>query len=41
VERPYRVSLSVGGVAWDASQPKTLEALLAEADAAAYEAKRR
>ena len=41
VERPFRVSLSVGGVAWTASQPKTLETLLAEADAAAYRVKRR
>ena len=39
--RPFRVSLSVGGVAWTASEPRTLEGLLAEADAAAYRAKRR
>ena len=40
-DRPFRVSLSVGGVSWDATQPRTLEGLLADADAAAYQAKRR
>jgi len=39
-DRLFPVSLSVGGVAWNAGQPKTLEALLAEADAAAYRSKR-
>ena len=40
-DRPYPVTLSVGGVAWSTSQPRTLDAMLAEADAAAYRAKRR
>jgi PleD family two-component response regulator len=35
------VSLSVGGVAWTASEPRTLEMMLSEADMAAYAAKRR
>jgi diguanylate cyclase (GGDEF)-like protein len=40
-DRPFRVSLSVGGASWTAARPRSLEALLAEADAAAYRAKRR
>jgi diguanylate cyclase (GGDEF)-like protein len=40
-DRPYRVSLSVGGVAWTPSEPRTLEMMLSEADMAAYAAKRR
>ena len=40
-DRPYEVSLSVGGVAWTTSEPRTLEMMLSEADMAAYAAKRR
>jgi len=40
-DRPYAVSLSVGGVAWTTSEPRTLEMMLSEADMAAYAAKRR
>jgi diguanylate cyclase (GGDEF)-like protein len=40
-DRPYQVSLSLGGVAWTASEPRTLEMMLSEADMAAYAAKRR
>ena len=39
--RPFGVSLSVGGVAWTPSEPRTLDMLLSEADMAAYTAKRR
>jgi diguanylate cyclase (GGDEF)-like protein len=39
--RPFRVSLSLGGVAWTPSEPRTLDMLLSEADMAAYTAKRR
>jgi diguanylate cyclase (GGDEF)-like protein len=39
--RPYGVSLSVGGVAWTPTEPRTLDMLLSEADMAAYTAKRR
>ncbi len=41
VHRPYRVSLSVGVSAWDPAKPRSVEELLAEADARMYEAKRR
>jgi two-component system, cell cycle response regulator len=40
-DRPYQVSLSLGGVAWTSSEPRTLEMMLSEADMAAYTAKRR
>jgi len=40
-DRPFSVSLSLGGVAWTASEPRTLEMMLSEADMAAYTAKRR
>ena len=40
-DRPYQVSLSLGGVAWTSSEPRTLEMMLSEADMAAYAAKRR
>ncbi|HEU4720087.1 MAG TPA: GGDEF domain-containing response regulator [Gemmatimonadaceae bacterium] len=40
-DRPFPVSLSLGGVAWTASEPRTLEMMLSEADMAAYTAKRR
>jgi two-component system cell cycle response regulator len=40
-DRPFAVSLSLGGVAWTASEPRTLEMMLSEADMAAYTAKRR
>lgn len=40
-DRPYQVSLAVGGVAWTPSEPRTLEMMLSEADMAAYAAKRR
>jgi predicted signal transduction protein with EAL and GGDEF domain len=33
--------LSLGGVAWTPSEPRTLEMMLSEADMAAYTAKRR
>jgi diguanylate cyclase (GGDEF)-like protein len=39
--RPFSISLSAGGAAWTKAQPRSLEAMLAEADAAAYRAKRR
>ena len=39
--RPFGISLSVGGVAWTSSEPRTLDMLLSEADMAAYTAKRR
>ena len=39
--RPFSVSLSVGGVAWTPSEPRTLDMLLSEADMATYTAKRR
>jgi len=39
-QRPYRVSLSVGVSAWDPAKPRSVEELLAEADARMYEAKR-
>ncbi len=39
-KRPYHVSLSVGVSAWDPAKPRTVEELLAEADARMYEAKR-
>ena len=39
--RPFGVSLSVGGVAWTPTEPRTLDMLLSEADMAAYTAKRR
>lgn len=39
--RSFSVSLSLGGVAWTASEPRTLEMMLSEADMAAYTAKRR
>lgn len=39
--RQYSVSLSLGGVAWTPSEPRTLEMMLSEADMAAYAAKRR
>jgi PleD family two-component response regulator len=39
--RRYCVTLSMGGAAWTPAEPRTLEALLAEADAAAYRAKRK
>ena len=39
--RPFSMSLSVGGVAWTPSEPRTLDMLLSEADMAAYTAKRR
>ena len=40
-DRPFGISLSLGGVAWTASEPRTLDMLLSEADMAAYTAKRR
>jgi diguanylate cyclase (GGDEF)-like protein len=40
-DRPFKISLSAGGVAWTREEPRTLEALIAEADMAAYTAKRR
>ena len=40
-ERAFKISLSTGGVAWTPDEPRTLEALIAEADMAAYTAKRR
>jgi diguanylate cyclase (GGDEF)-like protein len=39
--RPFSISLSAGGVAWTPDEPRTLDALIAEADMAAYTAKRR
>jgi diguanylate cyclase (GGDEF)-like protein len=39
--REFSVSLSLGGVAWTPSEPRTLEMMLSEADMAAYTAKRR
>ena len=39
--RSFSVSLSLGGVAWTPSEPRTLEMMLSEADMAAYTAKRR
>jgi diguanylate cyclase (GGDEF)-like protein len=39
--RPFAVSLSLGGVAWTAEEPRSLEMMLSEADMAAYTAKRR
>jgi diguanylate cyclase (GGDEF)-like protein len=39
--RPFPVSLSLGGVAWTPSEPRTLEMMLSEADMACYAAKRR
>jgi diguanylate cyclase (GGDEF)-like protein len=41
VQRPYVVSMSVGVSVWDPAQPRDIAALLAEADAHMYEAKRR
>ncbi len=38
--RAYRLSASVGGTAYDSSQPETIEALLVKADALMYEQKR-
>jgi two-component system cell cycle response regulator len=40
-DRPFSVSLSLGGVAWTPTEPRSLEMLLSEADMAAYTAKRR
>jgi len=40
-ERPFAISLSLGGVAWTPDEPRSIEMLLAEADMAAYTAKRR
>jgi two-component system, cell cycle response regulator len=40
-DRPFSVSLSLGGVAWTPTEPRTLEMLLSEADMAAYTTKRR
>lgn len=40
-DRPFSVSLSLGGVAWTPTEPRTLEMMLSEADMAAYTAKRR
>ena len=40
-DRPFKVSLSVGGVSWTPDEPRSLEQLIAEADMAAYTAKRR
>ncbi|PYP75837.1 MAG: hypothetical protein DMD35_20335 [Gemmatimonadetes bacterium] len=40
-ERSFGVSLSVGGVAWTPSEPRTLDMMLSEADMAVYTAKRR
>jgi diguanylate cyclase (GGDEF)-like protein len=39
--RRFRVTMSMGGAAWTPAAPRTLEALLSDADAAAYRAKRR
>ena len=39
--RQFSVSLSLGGVAWTPSEPRTLDMLISEADMAAYTAKRR
>jgi diguanylate cyclase (GGDEF)-like protein len=39
--RLFSISLSVGGVAWTSDEPRSLEQLIAEADMAAYTAKRR
>jgi diguanylate cyclase (GGDEF)-like protein len=39
--RAFTISLSVGGVAWTPDEPRSLDMLLAEADMAAYTAKRR
>ncbi|HEY5376746.1 MAG TPA: diguanylate cyclase [Polyangiaceae bacterium] len=39
-DRAYRLSASVGGTAYDPSQPETIEALLVKADALMYEQKR-
>ena len=39
--RQFDVSLSLGGVAWTPSEPRTLDMLISEADMAAYTAKRR
>jgi diguanylate cyclase (GGDEF)-like protein len=39
-QRPYRVSISVGVSLWDPAKPRSIEDLLAEADARMYEAKR-
>ncbi len=40
-QRPYHVSISVGVSVWDPAQPRSIDELLAEADARMYEAKRR
>ena len=40
-DRPFSVSLSLGGVGWTPDEPRTLEMLLSEADMAAYTTKRR
>jgi diguanylate cyclase (GGDEF)-like protein len=39
--RRFHVTLSMGGAAWTPTEPRTLEALLSDADRAAYQAKRR
>ena len=39
--RMFPISISVGGVAWTPDEPRALEQLIAEADMAAYTAKRR
>jgi diguanylate cyclase (GGDEF)-like protein len=39
--RRYCVTLSMGGAAWTPAEPRSLEALLSDADKAAYRAKRR
>jgi diguanylate cyclase (GGDEF)-like protein/PAS domain S-box-containing protein len=39
-DRPYRLSLSWGLATWDPTAPKTLEEILADADAAMYQQKR-
>ncbi|MGD0678078.1 MAG: diguanylate cyclase [Polyangiaceae bacterium] len=40
LQRPYRLSLSVGVSTWDPAKPRSMNELLAEADARMYEAKR-
>jgi len=39
-DRSFRLSASIGGTAYDPSQPETIESLLAKADALMYEQKR-